>query len=149
MQWRQKLGCGVSGPVRPCIKKSTGERFALKCLIDKPRSRREVVMHFKCNGHPHIVSVFDCYANEVQFVEEAQPRYKFSHVNSMSMEDLISHFLSRPRLLLVMELMDGGELFDRISKQKHFTECKAAFYTKQVSFKSSCGLNLRLPIKLL
>ena len=93
MQWRQKLGCGVSGPVRPCIKKSTGERFALKCLIDKPRSRREVVMHFKCNGHPHIVSVFDCYANEVQFVEEVQPRYTLLLVNSLIIEDLMVSFL--------------------------------------------------------
>ena len=39
----------------------------------------------------------------------------------------------RPRLLVVMELMEGGELFDRISKQKGFTERQAAIFMKQVS----------------
>ena len=38
----------------------------------------------------------------------------------------------RSRLLVVMELMDGGELFERISQQKYFTEQLAAKYTKQV-----------------
>jgi len=31
-----------------------------------------------------------------------------------------------------MELMKGGELFDRISNKKVFTECEAAKYTRQV-----------------
>ena len=31
-----------------------------------------------------------------------------------------------------MELMDGGELFDRISQAKYFTERQAARYTKQI-----------------
>ena len=31
-----------------------------------------------------------------------------------------------------MEMMEGGELFDRISQHKHFTERQAAFYTMQV-----------------
>ncbi len=39
----------------------------------------------------------------------------------------------RARLLLVMEYMEGGELFDRISKSKGFTEKKAAMFTKQVN----------------
>lgn len=38
----------------------------------------------------------------------------------------------RPYLLLVLEMMEGGELFDRISKQKRFTERKAARYFKKV-----------------
>ena len=60
------------------MKKSTGQRFALKCLVDKPRSRREVALHFKCGGHPHIVDVYDCYANEVQFAGEQAPRWVYS-----------------------------------------------------------------------
>ena len=39
----------------------------------------------------------------------------------------------RPYLLMVLEMMEGGELFDRISKEKRFTERKAARYFKKVS----------------
>ena len=44
----------------------------------------------------------------------------------------LSYLVARSRLLVVMELMEGGELFDRISQQKYFTENQAAKYTKQV-----------------
>jgi serine/threonine protein kinase len=33
---------------------------------------------------------------------------------------------------MVLEMMEGGELFDRISKQKRFTERKAARYFRKV-----------------
>lgn len=38
----------------------------------------------------------------------------------------------RSRLLVVMELMEGGELFDRIKKSKYFSEAEAVKYTLQV-----------------
>ena len=34
---------------------------------------------------------------------------------------------------MVLEMMEGGELFDRISKEKRFTERKAARYFKKVN----------------
>ena len=68
----------------------------------------------RCSYHPSVVKVYDVYANEVQFPGETHPK---------------------GRLLVVMELMDGGELFDRISQQKGFTERKAMNYAKQVSLK--------------
>ena len=40
----------------------------------------------------------------------------------------------RPYLLMVLEMMEGGELFDRISKEKRFTERKAARYFKKVCY---------------
>ena len=40
---------------------------------------------------------------------------------------------SRPYLLMALEMMEGGELFDRISKEKRFTERKAAKYFKKVT----------------
>ncbi|KAI0240481.1 MAP kinase-activated protein kinase 5 [Lamellibrachia satsuma] len=105
-------GCGISGPVRPCKDKKTGQRYALKCLIDRQRARQELRLQVRCSSHPNIVSIRDIYANEVQFPKEPEPR---------------------SRLLVVMELMDGGELFERISQQKHFTEQLAAKYTKQIA----------------
>lgn len=59
---------------RPCKNKATGENYALKCLYDRSRARQEISLHIKCSGHPHIVQVYDVYANEVQFPGEPQPR---------------------------------------------------------------------------
>lgn len=41
---------------------------------------------------------------------------------------------SRDMLLVVMEMMSGGELFNRISKKKRFTEREACSVTKQVKY---------------
>lgn len=44
-------------------------------------------------------------------------------------------YSDRARLLIVMEMMEGGELFHRISQHKHFTEKMASQVTKQVTNK--------------
>ncbi|XP_078083459.1 MAP kinase-activated protein kinase 5 [Mustelus asterias] len=112
INWTQKLGAGISGPVRVCMKKSSGERFALKILLDRPKARNEVRHHLMCVGHNNIVQIIEVYANSVQFPHESSPR---------------------PRLLIVMEMMEGGELFHRISQHKHFTEKMASQVTKQIA----------------
>uniref|UniRef100_A0A8C2A2A0 non-specific serine/threonine protein kinase n=1 Tax=Cyprinus carpio TaxID=7962 RepID=A0A8C2A2A0_CYPCA len=123
INWTQKLGAGISGPVRVCVKKSTQERFALKILIDRPKARNEVRLHMMCASHPNIVKIMEVYANSVQFPHESSPR---------------------ARLLIVMEMMEGGELFHRISQHKHFTEKMASQVTKQVQ-----SLQLKdAPVKL-
>ncbi|XP_039518078.1 MAP kinase-activated protein kinase 5 isoform X2 [Pimephales promelas] len=50
INWTQKLGAGISGPVRVCVKKSTQERFALKILIDRPKARNEGKV-INCHGN--------------------------------------------------------------------------------------------------
>ncbi|XP_011887740.1 PREDICTED: MAP kinase-activated protein kinase 5 isoform X6 [Cercocebus atys] len=111
INWTQKLGAGISGPVRVCVKKSTQERFALKILLDRPKARNEVRLHMMCATHPNIVQIIEVFANSVQFPHESSPR---------------------ARLLIVMEMMEGGELFHRISQHRHFTEKQASQVTKQV-----------------
>uniref|UniRef100_A0ACB8FZH6 MAP kinase-activated protein kinase 5 n=1 Tax=Sphaerodactylus townsendi TaxID=933632 RepID=A0ACB8FZH6_9SAUR len=105
INWTQKLGAGISGPVRVCMKKSSQERFALKILLDRPKARNEVRLHMMCATHPNIVQIIEVYANSVQFPHESSPR---------------------ARLLIVMEMMEGGELFHRISQHRHFTEKQAS-----------------------
>lgn len=112
INWTQKLGAGISGPVRVCVKKSSQERLALKILIDRPKARNEVRLHMMCAHHPNIVQILEVYANSVQFPHESSPR---------------------ARLLIVMEMMEGGELFHRISQHRHFTEKMASQVTKQIS----------------
>ncbi|OBS58847.1 hypothetical protein A6R68_10044 [Neotoma lepida] len=78
INWTQKLGAGISGPVR---------------------------LHMMCATHPNIVQIIEVFANSVQFPHESSPR---------------------ARLLIVMEMMEGGELFHRISQHRHFTEKQAS-----------------------
>ncbi|XP_039248171.2 MAP kinase-activated protein kinase 5-like [Styela clava] len=112
VDWNHKLGTGISGPVRVGTKRSSGEKYAVKVIIDRPKARQEVQMHWKCSRHPHVVKLYQVFCNDLQFPGESE---------------------SRSRLLLVMELMDGGELFHRISQQNGFTERQAAVVTKQVA----------------
>jgi serine/threonine protein kinase len=95
------LGVGVNGKVVECINKKTGEKYALKVLRDVPKARREVELHWLASDHPHIVAIFDVYENVYNGIK---------------------------CLLVVMECMEGGELFTRIQQRatQAFTEREAA-----------------------
>lgn len=95
------LGLGINGKVVECYEKRTGNKYALKILRDSPKARREVELHFKGSTCRHIVKIHDVYENVYQ---------------------------SHKSLLVVMECMDGGELFTRISERAEgaFTEREAA-----------------------
>lgn len=54
INWTQKLGAGISGPVRVCVKKSTQERLALKILLDRPKARNEIALALQ---HCHSLNV--------------------------------------------------------------------------------------------
>ena len=112
IKWNRKLGSGISGPVRKCINKTTGEEFALKILLDRPKARKEVTLHWLCSGSDHIVRAVDVYSNEVVLPGES---------------------IAKKRLLLVMELMEGGELFEYITTKQHFTEKEASKILKQIA----------------
>ncbi|XP_026473421.1 MAP kinase-activated protein kinase 2-like [Ctenocephalides felis] len=93
------LGLGISGKVVQCFHKVTGVKRALKVLYDNAKARREVEIHQKASGCLHIVNVIDVYENT---------------------------YNGKDCLLVVMECMEGGELFQRIQEQQGFTEREAA-----------------------
>ncbi|XP_044765481.1 MAP kinase-activated protein kinase 2 [Coccinella septempunctata] len=95
------LGLGINGKVVECYSKTTREKYALKILNDNVKARREVELHWKASGCKHIVNVIDVYENK--------------HKNTTC-------------LLMVMECMEGGELFQRIQDRTDgaFTEREAA-----------------------
>lgn len=119
VNWSQKLGTGVNGPVFRCQRKRTGVEYALKILRDNAQGRREVELHLMCIPHAHVVNIQDVYANKVQYATNSQ---------------------TGDALLVVMELMKGGELFDRISQAEKFTERNAARFAKQVKVTHLCSL---------
>ncbi|CAF4060773.1 unnamed protein product [Rotaria sordida] len=100
----ESLGNGMNGTVYKCQHRITKQNCALKVLKDSDEARREVIMHRKaCENCKYIVKILDIYENMFQ---------------------------SQRSLLIIMERMEGGELFTRIVERKvnPYTERDAARY---------------------
>ncbi|CAF3186282.1 unnamed protein product [Rotaria sp. Silwood2] len=98
----ESLGVGINGKVLTCWHRATKRKCALKIIKDSDKARREVILHKKASiGCDYIVQVLDIYENM---------------------------FESSRCLYVVMECMDGGELFNRIRNKhdKPYTEREAA-----------------------
>ncbi|CAJ0961262.1 unnamed protein product, partial [Ranitomeya imitator] len=78
-----------------------------KMLQDCPKARREVDLHWRASQCAHIVKIIDVYENLYQ---------------------------SRKCLLIIMECLDGGELFSRIQDRgdQAFTEKEASDIMKSI-----------------
>uniref|UniRef100_A0A665TJE3 non-specific serine/threonine protein kinase n=1 Tax=Echeneis naucrates TaxID=173247 RepID=A0A665TJE3_ECHNA len=101
------LGMGINGRVLEIHHNESGQKFALKMLHDCPEARREVELHWRVSPCPHIVPIIDVYENVYQ---------------------------GRKCLLVVMECMDGGELFSHIQDRGNhaFTEREASDIMKSI-----------------
>ncbi|XP_062321054.1 MAP kinase-activated protein kinase 3-like isoform X2 [Osmerus eperlanus] len=97
----QVLGLGITGKVLECYCKKTGKKCALKILYDSPKARREIELHRRVSGGPYIVQILSLYENIHQ---------------------------GKKCLLIIMECMEGGELFSRIQARgdQAFTEREAS-----------------------
>ncbi|XP_061543947.1 MAP kinase-activated protein kinase 2 isoform X2 [Phycodurus eques] len=93
----QVLGLGINGKVLEIFQRKTGDKYALKMLQDCSKARREVELHWRASPCANIVRIIEVYENLYQ---------------------------GRKCLLIVMECMDGGELFSRIQDRgdQAFTE---------------------------
>jgi len=93
--------------VKRAVKKSDKSEYAIK-MIDKSKLNKEelAVIH-----------------DEVDIMK------KVKHPNCVQMFDL---FDTKKKLCMVLELLRGGELFDRIVKKRHFTEQGAASVVQSV-----------------
>ena len=99
------LGVGINGKVYECIQKKTGLNCALKIIKDSQKARREVEIHTLLCEQTNIVKILDVFENN------------FNGVRS---------------LVVVMENMEGGELFERIQQKQHFTEREASALVRQI-----------------
>ncbi|XP_056128845.1 MAP kinase-activated protein kinase 2 [Lampris incognitus] len=97
----QVLGLGINGKVLEVFQKKSGEKCALKMLQDCAKARREVELHWRAWPCTNIVRIIDVYENLYQ---------------------------GKNCLLIVMECMNGGELFSRIQDRgdQAFTEREAS-----------------------
>ncbi|XP_067938142.1 MAP kinase-activated protein kinase 2-like [Watersipora subatra] len=104
---RQVLGLGINGKVVEITKKTTNKKYALKILRDIPKSRREISLHYRSSACRHIVGIEDVYENV---------------------------YGGNKCLLVVMECMEGGELFTSIQARADnaFTEREAAAIMRDI-----------------
>jgi len=98
------LGLGINGKVVECYG-SDNQKCALKVLKDNVKSRREIDLHWRSSGCKHIVNIRDVYENS---------------------------YNGQKCLLVVMECMEGGELFTRIQDRTAFNEREAAEIVKDI-----------------
>ncbi|XP_050479845.1 MAP kinase-activated protein kinase 2 isoform X3 [Bombus huntii] len=103
------LGLGINGKVVQCYDKNTREKYALKVLYDCVKARREVELHWRASNCRHIVQVKDVYENT---------------------------YSGNKCLLVIMECMEGGELFERIQDRQDgaFTERDSTGILKLTDF---------------
>lgn len=104
---KEVLGLGISGKVLSCKCKKTQQKYALKTLRDSVKAKREIDLHWRaCQGCPYIVQIVDVYENCIN---------------------------NQKVLLVVMECMEGGELFAKISERSTpFTEQEVAKVMHQI-----------------
>ncbi|KAJ0023447.1 hypothetical protein NQD34_003346 [Periophthalmus magnuspinnatus] len=102
--FKAKMGTGSFSEVYMVREKATGKLFALKCL------RKKHLAHSNLE-------------NEINVLK------RIKHENVIGLEDF---YESRTHYYLVMQLVSGGELFDRIVDKGVYTEKDASSVVKQV-----------------
>ncbi|KAK1156230.1 myosin light chain kinase 2, skeletal/cardiac muscle-like [Acipenser oxyrinchus oxyrinchus] len=103
---KEVLGGGRFGQVHRCTEKTSGLKLAAKIIKVRNPKEKEVVR------------------NEVQVMNQ------LSHANVIQLYDA---FEVKNEVVLVMEYVDGGELFERIIDDNyHLTEVDAMVFVKQI-----------------
>ncbi|KAI6657895.1 MAP kinase-activated protein kinase 5-like [Oopsacas minuta] len=112
INWRSSIGEGVSGKVYQCKSKKTGEQFALKIILDNRSSKKEISLQQRCSESPNVVRIVDVYRGY-----GIHPSAK----------------LGAKYLYVVLEMMNGGELFDLITKYANLPEDIASMYIRKIA----------------
>ncbi|KAK2993676.1 hypothetical protein RJ640_026132 [Escallonia rubra] len=99
----QKLGHGQFGTTFLCVEKATGQHYACKSIAKRKLITKDDV---------------DDVRREIEIMHHLS-----GHPNVVSIKGAYEDAVA---VHVVMELCEGGELFDKITKRGHFTERKAA-----------------------
>ncbi|XP_034390798.1 calcium/calmodulin-dependent protein kinase 1Db isoform X2 [Cyclopterus lumpus] len=104
--FKEVLGTGAFSEVVMAREKATGKMVAIKCIPKKALKGKETSIE-----------------NEIAVLR------KIKHENIVALEDI---YESSNHLYLIMQLVSGGELFDRIVEKGFYTEMDASRLIRQV-----------------
>lgn len=104
---KEQLGSGNFAVVKLGVHKKTGEKVAIK-IIDKSNCEE---------------------ADNENIQTEVDVMRSISHPNIVCLKDIYDN---KDKLYLVLELVTGGELFDRIIQKSHFSEKEASELVKTI-----------------
>jgi len=105
---QEKLGTGSFAVVKRALRKSDGKAFAIKVIKkNKLKADELAVVH-----------------------DEVEIMHKINHANCVILYEM---FETKPKLYMVMELLTGGELFDRIVLKGNYSEKEASNVIKNVA----------------
>ncbi|KAK3526302.1 hypothetical protein QTP70_022690 [Hemibagrus guttatus] len=105
-EFKEILGTGAFSEVVLAQERATGKMYAVKCIPKKALRGKESSIE-----------------NEIAVLR------KIKHENIVALEDI---YESPNHLYLIMQLVSGGELFDRIVEKGFYTEKDASALIKQV-----------------
>jgi len=103
---QEHLGSGTFATVRAAKEKATGAKYAIKIIDKKAMGAKQ-----------------DMMMREVDILKQVK------HGNIIKLKEL---FESPQKLYLVMELVTGGELFDKIVERGSYSERDASFVMRQI-----------------
>lgn len=117
---KELLGTGAFSEVRLCEHRETGQAFAVKIIDKKALKGKE-----------------DSLENEIRVLkrfsakrhENDPDKTWFTHPNIVQ---LFETYEDKSKVYLIMELVTGGELFDRIVEKGSYTEKDASYLIRQV-----------------
>ncbi|KAF7665936.1 hypothetical protein LDENG_00127430 [Lucifuga dentata] len=106
INWQEVLGGGRFGQVHKCVENSSGLTLAAKVIKARTQKEKEVIK------------------NEIQIM---------NHLNHSSLIQLYASYESRNEIILVLEYVGGGELFDRIIDENYkLMELDAVVFIRQI-----------------
>lgn len=125
---KELLGTGAFSEVRLAESKENGTMFAVKIIDKKALKGKEdsleneikVLRRFSQSVHNRLDDTNDINCNDKE---------RLTHSNIVQ---LIETFEDKHKVYLVMELVTGGELFDRIVEKGSYTEKDASMLIRQV-----------------
>uniref|UniRef100_A0A8C2VFF1 Ribosomal protein S6 kinase n=1 Tax=Chinchilla lanigera TaxID=34839 RepID=A0A8C2VFF1_CHILA len=145
------LGEGSFSICRKCIHKKSNQAFAVKIISKRmeANTQKEITALKLCEGHPNIVKLHEIFHDQVAHFPEPPAGSCYPLFHLLSNRKLTGKRVTWVRVttqplplppvkfeilhtFLVMELLNGGELFERIKKKKHFSETEASFIMRKL-----------------
>uniref|UniRef100_A0AAY4BJQ0 Protein kinase domain-containing protein n=1 Tax=Denticeps clupeoides TaxID=299321 RepID=A0AAY4BJQ0_9TELE len=128
-EFMEVLGSGAFSEVFMVKERKTGKLFAIKCVKKKNKRdlnlENEIVVLRRCV----CVCLCVCACVGVFSLTLRSPLCRIKHENVVGLEDF---YESRTHYYLVMQLVSGGELFDRILDRGMYSEKDASLVIRQV-----------------